>query len=166
MAIETKLGTAQSVSSGSSWTTPENILADEATEAYAVTAGSRNANWDIIVSGFGFNIPSNSTINSITLETVYKLSTTSSAGTISMFAQYDGAARGTGWSSTAEPLTDTPATTTDVGALTIAELNSSLFQVVARVRRTSNTACNYSFAYIKVTVDWSAGSTGFMQFFL
>ena len=85
----------------------------------------------------------------------YKLSTTASAATISLWAAYAGTQRGTTWSSTAEPTVDTIASTTDTGTWTVAELNSSSLQVTARVRRTSNTACTYSFDYLAVEVTYT-----------
>jgi hypothetical protein len=153
MPTITKFGSAYAVSSGAVWTTPTNIYADDS--AYAITAGSRNTNWDLIVSGFNFSIPSNAIINSVTFNMEYKLSTTASASSITFISQYNGAVRGTNWSSTTEPTTDTPITKTDNGAWTVAELNSSLLQAVLRVNRTSNTACNYSFDYVSITVDYT-----------
>lgn len=56
------------------WTNPNNALLDDG--VYAVTAGTRNSNHDIIGSSFAHSIPVGSTINSVTVEVEYKLSTT------------------------------------------------------------------------------------------
>lgn len=88
-------------------------------------------------------------------ETQYKLSTTASAASISMFFHQNGVEQGTAWTSTAEPTTDTIVSTTTVGTVTPEILNSPTSGVMLRVRRTSNTGCNYSFDYAKITVDYT-----------
>lgn len=144
-----------------------NLYADDG--LYATTPGSRNANYDIIGKNFGFTIPAGSTINSVTVEAEYKLSTTASAWTGTLQAQYDGTLRGTAATTTSEPLTDTIWTkSTDNGTWTVDELNNNLAQVLFRVRRTSNTACTYSVDYLSMTVDYTPSiiPTNFLQFFI
>ena len=138
-----------------SWTTPGNISADDG--VYATTPGARNTNYDLIGFDFGFTIPTGATINSVTIEAQYKLSTTASASTLSMWIQNNGTQRGTAWSSTAEPTTDTIVNTAETGTWTVEELNSTGLEVLFRVRRTSNTACTYSVDYLAVTVDYTEG---------
>ena len=123
--------------------------------AYAVTPGARNANWDIIGSVFDFSaIPAGSTINSISVEVQYKLSTTASAATLTLQAQNSGALSGTAATSTAEPTTDTIWTNSTTGTWTYNDLTN--LQVLLRVRRTSTTACNYSIDYLAANVNYTA----------
>ena len=91
MAIVTKY--AGAFSTTGTWTNGANIYANDG--AYATTAGKRNNNYDIIGSNFGFTIPEGSTINSVTVEAEYKLSTAASAWTGTLQAQYNGTLRGT-----------------------------------------------------------------------
>lgn len=158
MATVKLFPSANSISSGSTWTNPQNIYADDG--VYAVTPGARNANWDIIGQSFGANIPAGATINSVTIEAQYRLSTTASASTLSMFAQYIGTQRGTSWDSTAEPTVDTIVTHVNTGTWTAEELNSG-FEILFRVRRTSNTACDYLIDYLAVTIDYTEPSYNF-----
>lgn len=139
----------------STWNNQDNIKTDDTN--YADTEGSRNANWDIIASNFGFDIPAGSIINSVSCETVYKLSTTASAWTGTFQMQYNGSIKGSAATTTSEPITDTTWTkTTNNGTWTVDELNNALAQVLFRVRRTSNTACTYYVEYISMTVDYQA----------
>jgi hypothetical protein len=152
MPITTRFASA--VSTVGTWSNATNIYSDDG--VYATTAGSRNTNWDIIGSSFGFTIPAGSTINSVTCEIEYKLSTTASAHTNTLQMQYNGSLKGTAVTSTAEPTTDTKWTkSTNNGTWTVTELNNNLTQVLWRVRRTSNTACTYSIDYMTVTVDYT-----------
>lgn len=139
-----------------SWTTPDNAKADDG--AYAVTAGTRNSNHDLIGSGFVHSIPAGSTINSVVAEVQYKLSTASSAWTGTLQAQIIGTLSGTATTITAEPTTDTVATANG-GSIAYADLAN--LEVLFRVRRTSNTACNYSVDYLAVTVDYTEPSYNF-----
>ena len=152
MATVKLFPSANSISSGSTWTNPQNLYADDG--VYAVTPGARNANWDIFGQSFGANIPVGAIINSVIIEAQYRLSTTASASTLSMFAQKSGVQEGTAWSSGSEPTTDTIVTHADTGTWTAEELNSG-FEILFRVRRTSNTACNYSIDYLAVTIDYT-----------
>lgn len=167
MAIVTKYAGAFSTSSGSTWIDGANIYANDGN--YATTAGYRDADWDIIGKSFGFSIPTGATINSVTVEAKYKLSTTSSAWRGTLQAQYNDTLRGAAVATTREPQTDTIWTkSTNNGTWTVDELNSDLAQVLFRVRRTSNTACTYSVDYLSMTVDYTPPiiSTNFLQFFI
>ena len=165
MAIVTKY--AGAFSTTGTWTNGANIYANDG--AYATTAGKRNNNYDIIGSNFGFTIPADSTINSVTIEAEYKLSTAASAWTGTLQAQYNGTLRGTAVTTTSEPLTDTVWTkSTNNGTWTVDELNNNLAQVLFRVRHTSKTACTYSVDYLSMTVDYTPPiiPTNFLQFFI
>ena len=165
MAIVTKY--AGAFSTTGTWTNGANIYANDG--VYATTQGSINSNYDIIGSNFGFTIPTGSTINSVTVEAKYKLSTTSSAWTGTLQAQYNGTLRGTAATTTSEPRTDTVWTkSTNNGTWTVDELNNNLAQVLFRVRRTSITACTYSVDYLSMTVDYTPSIilTNFLQFFI
>lgn len=147
-----KYGTAVDSSDGT-WVNPNNIKA--ADTSWTTTAGSLNADWDLVVSGFGFAIPAGSVINSVSIEMVYKLSTAASSSTISMFAAYKGTKRGTAWTSTAKPTADTWVYTFGCGTWTVDQLNSADAQIYIRVRRTSSTACTFSFNYALMSVTYT-----------
>ena len=151
MPIVTKFPSAVSVTD--TWAGTTNIYVDNGT--YASTGGTRNGNADIVGSSFGFAIPSGATINSVLVEVEYKLSTTASASTLTLQAQYNGSLMGTASTTTSEPTTDTIWNTSNTGSWTAEELNSDLLEVLFRVRRTSNTACTYSVDYLSVTVDYT-----------
>ena len=138
------------------WNNPQNAYTNDG--IYMVTPGARNTNWEIRFYGFGFNIPAGAIINSVVWEMEYKLSTTASSGTITFLSKYNGTTRGTNWVSSSEPLTDTLVTSTDNGAWTAEELNSNLCEANIIVRRGSNTACDYSFDFVRITVDYSLPS--------
>jgi hypothetical protein len=146
-----KYGTVVDDTDGT-WINKNNILAADG--AYATTAGSTSADWNIVVDHFGFAIPEGAIINKVTIEMKYKLSTAASSSVISLFAQYKGTKRGTPWSSTAKPTADTVVSTSATGAWTVAQLNSTNAQICVRVRRKSSVACTFSFDYVKMTVEY------------
>ena len=131
------------------WTNPNNAKSDDG--LYAVTAGTRNSNHDLIASGF--TMPSG-TINSVRAEVQYKLSTTAAAWTGTLQVQDGGTLSGTATTITAEHAVDTIATATGGTSLTDPK-------VLFRVRRTSTTACNYSVDYIALIVDYTEASYNF-----
>ena len=133
------------------WTNPDNAKGDDG--VYAVVAGSRNTNIDIIGSDFTNSIPAGSTINSVVAEVEYKLSTTASAWTGTLQAQKAGTLSGTAITTTTEPTTDTVWTNSTTGTWSYADLANA--QVLLRIRQTSNTACNYSVDYLAITVDYT-----------
>jgi len=108
---------------------------------------------------FDFQVPTGATINSITIETRYKLSTNASTATFVMAATAGTTVRGTEYSDTSEPTTDTVRTTTNVGTWTVEELNSNLssgFNIrIGGTRGSSNTAVTGSVDYVKATVDYT-----------
>lgn len=136
-----------------SWSPTGNIYASDG--SYVVTPGSKDNNYDMIVTGFGFSLPSDAIINSVSLEMGYYVSSSYSAATISMFIRDSSdTTRGDVWSSTAEPLSVTYPNYNTNGTWTYSELNAGC-KAVIRVRRTSTTSCNYYFDYIKVIVDYT-----------
>lgn len=131
------------------WTNPNNAKSDDG--LYAVTAGTRNSNHDLIASGF--TMPSG-TINSVRAEVQYKLSTTASAWTGTLQVQDGATLSGTATTITAEPTVDTIATATGGTALANPK-------VLFRVRRSSTTTCNYSVDYIALIVDYTEANYNF-----
>ena len=129
------------------WTNPNNAKLDDG--VYATTGGTRNSNHDLIASSFSHFIPAGATINSVTVEVQYKLSTASSASTLTLQAQKSGVLSGTARAITTEPLTDTVLTNANTGTWSVADLANA--RVLFRVRRTSNTACTYSVDYIAIS---------------
>ena len=155
MPIATNYPSAYSVVSGT-WNNPTNMYADDTN--YMTAGGAFVTDWDIVFSGFGFNLPSNAIINSVTFAFAYMCSTTSAAATLTLISQYDGASRGTNLVSTEEPTSMTEYSTNLNGTWTADELNSTLCQALIRLRRISLISCTYSFDYVKITVDYTVPS--------
>jgi hypothetical protein len=133
------------------WTDADNVKADDG--IYAVTAGSRNSDWSIRCTSVSHSIPAGSTINGVEVEVKFKLSTTASASTLTLRALKSDIQVGTGASRNDEPTTDTVWINSNTGVWTLADIENA--GVLFIVRRTSNTACNYSVDYLAITVDYT-----------
>jgi hypothetical protein len=142
------------------WSSPTLAFADDG--SYATAAPGKNAT----ISGrFGFpafssgDIPDNSTINSVTVEVQWKVSTTSSIDTLGV-QLHNPAGTGLGSEFTTTTLTtsDTVNTQQVTSGISLTDLRSANV-VVAHTRATrgnSNTAFTASLDYVKVTVDYTA----------
>ena len=149
---------------GNGWTNAANATADDG--SYATCAPGKNAtvtgDWDF-AAFTDTDIPVGSTINSVTIETQWHISTTSSNETYHQ-QNVDGGTAGTETTDTTGTTADKVTQTTAWSTLpTIAELKTA-GQIVARIkgqRGNSNTAVTFSLDYIKITVDFTAGGTNF-----
>lgn len=110
--------------------------------------------------GFDWTIPANATINSVSVDVEWKVSTTDSIATLGARAYVNGAAVGTELVNTAEPTADSTQSFT-VPGLTRAQLLDGAFQIRVRATRgNTNTAFTASLDAVSVTVDYTVpGST-------
>lgn len=139
---------------GTGWTNPTNGYTDNT--VYATAAPAKNGTIATRYGGFGFDvIPSGATINSVTLEVQWKVSTTGSIATLGAWAYVSGAAYSTELVDSAEPTADTIRTKAYAG-LTRDQLVDGTFQIRVRASRgNTNTAFTGSLDYVKVTVDYT-----------
>lgn len=143
---------------GNGWTNAGNTTGDDG--SYATAAPSKNGtitgDWDFAAFSDA-EIPVGSTINSVTAEVQWKVSTTSSVATFGVRGVLGGAAQ-TETTVATEPTTDTITTRTFDTAVPT-ELNlKTAGDVVVRCRGTrgnSNTAVTFSLDYAKITVDYT-----------
>lgn len=167
MATLTKFPTANTAASGfdGSWTNPNNAHADDGVYATAAPA-NRNHEWATFWHGFDFSaIADGSTINSVTVEVEFFVSTTSSVATLRTSAWADhsaGAATtqiGTNSDDATEPAADKVVSFTIPA--TLAQLKASGFAIqVQAMRGNSTTAVTFSLDYAKVTVDYTEAGGG------
>lgn len=142
-----------------SWTSPNNAHADDG--VYATAAPGKNQEfasvWSVpFATG---DIADGSTVNSVTVEVQWKVSTNASVATLRSSAFADSAQVTTvsaspGVNDAAEPTADTVRTYT--ATPTLAELRDLWIRAQA-MRGNTNTAFTASLDYIKVTVDYTAG---------
>ncbi len=159
MATSTKFANANAVVT-TGWTNPTNAYADEGT--YATCAPGKNLT---VNSDYGFpafavgDIPNSSTINSVTAEVQWKVSTTSSIDTLGVQLHNPaGTGQGSETTTTTATTADSVATQQVTSGITLAALRVAN-TVVARVRASrgnTNTAFTASLDYVKVAVDYTA----------
>lgn len=139
-------------------TNPTNAYADDG--VYATASPGKNA---FVVTDFGFpafttsEIPDGSTINSITVECKFKVSTISSIANQTITPVNGSTLLGAGTQDSTEPLTDKVITDTVVTGVTLDDLRIAN-QVKARStsnRGNSNTQVTFSIDYVKLTVDYT-----------
>lgn len=135
------------------WFNPGNISADDGsyvTSRTDATGTTANGKW----SGFGFNIPSGSTINSITVRLKRKVS--SSSSTCYLYRKYyKGATEYDASTLTDRPTTDNISTFSIDNSLFSAEdLNNNLLSVSFQAY-TTNLGQYYMLDYLRVEVDYS-----------
>lgn len=147
------------------WTNPNNAHADDG--VYAIAAPGKNQEfasvWNVAFSTF--DIPNGATINSVTVEVQWKVSTTSSVATLRSTAFADSAqttavSASPGVNDTAEPTADTVRTYTATPTL---DQLRDLWVRVQAMRGNTNTAVTCSLDYLKVAVNYTdppAGTTG------
>lgn len=146
------------------WTNPTNAYADDGTYATA-TIAAKNTVVSSRFGGFGVagSIPGGASINSVTIEAQYKVSTSSSIARLGLQAQSpSGTNRGTQTLDTAEPLADAVVTQVVPFATfgwTAADLaDGTLFAVIEANQGNNATSCTYSLDYVKVTVDYTVSN--------
>lgn len=139
------------------WTNPNNAHADDG--SYATAAPGKNQEfasvWSVPFSTS--DIPNGSTVNSVTVEVQWKVSTTSSVATLRSTAFADSAqttvvSASPGLDTTSEPTSDTIQTYAATPSL--AQLRD-LWVRAQVLRGNSNTAVTGSLDYLKVTVNYT-----------
>ncbi len=136
------------------WTNAANGYTSN--NVYATAAPANNATISSDYSGFGFNIPTNATVQSVTIEAEYKVSTTASVATFGMQAYVGGSAVGTEYVDNAEPTADTIRSSVVSASFTPANLSDANFKVRVRATRTgSATAVTFSLDMVRVTVTYT-----------
>jgi hypothetical protein len=144
---------------GNGWTSPANATADDGVYSTAAPAknGTVTGDWDFVAFSDA-EIPVGSTINSVTIETQWKVSTTSSVATFGVRGVLNGTAEGE-WMDTTEPTADKITTMTFDGVIPTEANLKTAGNVVVRARGTrgnSTTAVTFSLDYVKITVDFTA----------
>ena len=153
MATVTRYAT--SYVTGNAWTNPGNAYADD--NVYATAAPAKNGTTSGQWSGFGFTsaIPSGSTINAVTVEFGYYVSTTSSIATVGSQLYSGGVAKGAEYTDTAEPTSEVTRSYA-VSGLTLSDLADANLAIQVRASRgSSNTAVTFYLDFVRVAVDYS-----------
>lgn len=144
---------------GNGWTNAANATADDGTYATCIPAknGTTTGDWDFDAFT-GSDIASGSTINSVTIEAQWKISTTSSIETYHQ-QNFNGGVGGTETTDTTGTTADKVTQTTSWSSTPSETDVKTAGQLVATIkgqRGNSNTAVTFSLDYIKVTVDYTA----------
>ncbi|HET9551699.1 MAG TPA: fibronectin type III domain-containing protein, partial [Anaeromyxobacteraceae bacterium] len=137
------------------WTSPTAVYADDTT--YATAAPGKNLTVSSDFGGFGFDssVPSNATINSVTVEVGWGASTTASILTLTAQSYVSGVAAGTQLSDATAPTPIAVKTQLSTGFTRSQLLNGTFVVRVQAVQGGSNVAVTASLDYVKVTVDYS-----------
>lgn len=161
MAIATK-ATRGAVGTNN-WTNPANATADDG--SYATAAPGKNGSvigdWDFAAFTDG-EIPVGATINSVTIRSQYKVSTTSSIASLGVQAG-NNAVFDTEETHTAEPTTDFNFDIVYNTTPSITDLKTA-GRLVARdraIRGNSNNAVTFSLDYVELRVDYTPSQTFF-----
>jgi hypothetical protein len=143
------------------YTNPSNAYADDG--VYATAAPAKNAE---VSAYFGFpafttdEIPDGATINSVTTEFEYHVSTTASIAT-QYWQTFKGTmGLGTEQSDASEPLSDVIKTHQVTTGITLTDLRTDDYvrMRLRSVRGASNTAVTFYIDYVKITVDYTVPS--------
>lgn len=152
---------------GNGWTSAANATADDGVYATATPAknGTTTGDWDFAAFSDA-ELPAGSTINSVTVEVQWKVSTTASVDTLGV-AGVNGSSAGTETTTTTATTADSVATAS-LSGVTESDLKTA-GQIKGRVRASrgnTNTAFTASLDYVKVTVDYTlVPSTGLTDAF-
>ena len=138
------------------WTNPSNAYADNT--SYATATPTKNGDIESDFYNFGFEIPTGATINSVTAEVEWKVSTSASIATLELQAINGYTTRGT-LTNTSEPTTLTTQQLS-CGTWTVSELNDNTESGGMKLRLTadrgnSKTEFTASVNYVSVTVDYT-----------
>jgi len=143
------------------WGSPTSAYLDDGVYS-TVTIAAKNTNYGGNYGGFNVAspIPVGSTINSVTAQAEFKVSTTASIANFGLVVQSpSGTNRGTETVNNSEPAADTVVTQVATG-LTLADLANGTLFVRASARQGNNaTSCTYSLDYVQVVVDYSLAPT-------
>lgn len=150
------------------WTNPGNAysLTDDNTYATAAPAKNQNVSSNFTTFGFDSSLPSNATINAVTLVAQYNVSTQSSIADLTVVPVVSGSDCGSGGNDTSEPLSDYDFSTnvTSCRSWTRDDLLDANFKVRVNAHRgNSNTAVTFSLDMVKVTVNYSLPGATFKK---
>ena len=159
MATATEYGGA---ASGTSWTNPTNVNADDAADAVYTIAAKNTTGNELTVSSFGFDasIPAGATINQVDLVVEHYVSTGSGIAHLEQ-AVRTGGTTGTFQTNSAEPTTATQTTYASIarpggGSWTRDDLLDATFEVRIRARSGNNaTSVDYKGDYARVVVTYT-----------
>lgn len=137
------------------WTNPDNAKAEDG--VYATTLGKRNVNCELIATNFDISsIPANATINNVTLEVKYKVSSFSTSWTGTLAPYRNGSIdTENAVTTTASPNTDTVWQNDSTGTWTLSDLSSSNNGLLFRVNKTTILTRTWSVDYLAIVVDYS-----------
>jgi RHS repeat-associated protein len=140
-------------SNNAGWTNLGNAYASD--NGYATAAPAKNATINGRVGGFDFSaIPANATIDTVTVQVEWKVSTTLSNATLGSRLYVNNVAKGTELTNAAEPTADTTQPYT-VSGLTRADLVNNLEINVRASRGSSNTAVTMSLDAVSIQVGYT-----------
>ena len=150
------------------WTSPTEAYSLTNDNLYATAAPAKNGNIssNFTTFGFGSSLPSNASINSVTLTAQYKVDTQASVADITVVAVVSGSDCGSGGNDTSEPTVDTdfPTDVTSCRSWTRDDLLDANFKVRVNAHRgNSNTAVTFSLDMVKVTVNYSTPGASFKE---
>ncbi len=141
------------------WTNPTRFYTADSSFATASISSVSTINSDLGTFGFDSTIPSGSTINSVTVETNWKILSAAGDGTLSVQPNIGGSLYGTALTDTTEPTTATVISKSYTG-ITRTNLLDANFKVRVGYSRSVGGVANVaSCDYIKVTVDYSTPTT-------
>lgn len=166
MTVTTRYPTTDTAVSGT-WTTPTSVQANDGAVA-RVNIAAKNVTRDREQGGYGFDtaIPSGATVNSVQLEVEHNVSTSGGIAFLENLG-YISATAGAVNSDNTEPISLTARAYPNYarpggGSWTRADLLDGTFKTRIRARSGNNaTSVDYDWDYIRVTVDYSAGTTFF-----
>jgi hypothetical protein len=137
-----------------------NAYADDGN--YATEAPSTNSTTYLELGNFGFdaNIPAGATINSVTIEAGWYVSTTASSATLLLDAYVNNSAVGTQHSDTSEPTSEKATSyVNNYGSWTRDLLLDGVFEVMVGAKRGAGSKGYTMYLdYVRVVVDYTASS--------
>ncbi len=140
------------------WTSAANAYAADG--VFATASPNKNGTVNSDFGGFHFDtsVPAGATVNSVTVEVNWYVSTNASIATLGFQPYVSGTAQGTEFTNTASPIAATIESSVYTG-ITQAQLLDGTFAVRVRMwRGNSNTAVTAYLDYVRVTVDYTAAS--------
>lgn len=157
------------VASSAEWVNPNNALTDDGTFSSSPNAGTNPA--PIILTGFGFALPTGATVTGLTVTVIkglWRPSIVTDPGTpyvVAVSFTEDGSSRVAGGVSV--EMTSGPAIIADYGPLspgatgiTAADVNASTFGVIVDMPGAGGARSIVGLDYLNITVDYTDPATG------
>ena len=148
--------------SGGTFSNLTNAYADDANLANCLSV-TRSQNHTVRYYNFDMGIPLGSIINSVNVEVEWKVDTTASVATLSLQIAKGVTKQGSALTNTSEPTSLTTESTSTNGTWTAAELNDNtsgtgLSVIMSFTQGADNDDINFSWNYLKITVDYDPPS--------